>query len=269
MKKLQLLALSMLLSTPFAVTYTAQEEPTVTAEQNDSNVGRMDERAERQDGRQGLRGDKQDDRQDNHNERQARRQTRIEGYQAIKKSMQKLYENDDAVENQKAAMQKNLLDQYEVVSKKLSKLPALGDARLNASDERDMLKEKIADRKQCLEDRISMIQSWIDKKQAKIAREQASFDAKSSELNKFQAADVTSGARFEHLQSQLADIKACIEDKKAAVGTLQAKVVTTQASLQALKDSKALASEGMFASAANAVSGAAQSGVKSLKKMVS
>lgn len=244
MKKLQLLALSMLLSTPFAITYTSDTAALVAAAPA-----------------------AQDDSQDNQNDRQARRQARIAGYQDIKASMEELCNNDDAVEAKKAVMQNQLLAQHKSVSDQLQKLPAQGDALLNALDERDMLQEKLTDRKKCLEDRIDMIQSWIGKKQTKIDREQASFDVKNNELSELKTAGITTGARVENLKSQLEDIQRCITDKKHAIKKLHVKLNFTQKSLQDLKDSKATDHKGMIASAANAVNDAASAVAKSTKKM--
>jgi len=224
MKKLQLLALTMLLSTPVAITYTSADAPASTSPA---------EKGDRNNDRQGNRDSKQDD-------RQARRQERLDGWKDIKSSLQSLCDSDDAVEAKKASMQATMIEQYQTLqAKNIDQLPK-GDHKANLSDELAMLRSRLEDRRDCLNDRVSMIQSWVDKKSKKIATEQTSFDAKKDELNKLETAGVTSGSRVANLQDQATDLKNCIADKKAAVVKLQHKIDVANASLKTLKDRKTI-----------------------------
>jgi chromosome segregation ATPase len=241
MKKLQLLALTMLLSTPFAITYTSES---------------ADRKVDRQDDRQGNRDSKQD-------ARQARRQERLDGWKDIKSSLQAFSQDDDAVEAKKSSLQDRLTAQLATLQDEIASLPKGSTARSNSSDEQKTLKNILETRRTDLQNRMAHLQSCISEHKAQIAAEKTTLAAKQAQIasgkEKAEGANIEtpmSSNRIANLQEQATDLQNCIADKTAMVVALQAKVDTAQTSLLALEAK--IGAENMATKAS-----------KSMKKMIS
>ena len=232
MKKLQLLALTMLLSTPFAITYTsapaapASDMPAATAPER---------KDDRQDNRQGDRDSKQDD-------RQARRQERLDGWKDAKLSLQTFSQDDDAVQAKMSSLQDKMAAQFVALQAEVASLPEGSTARANASDEHRSLKDILEMRRTDLKNRIDHLQSCISEHQAQIAREKTNIAAKQAKIDsgkeKADNANVEapmSSDRITNLHEQVVDLKKCVDEKTAMVATVSAKAVKAQDALTALE----------------------------------
>lgn len=223
MKKLQLLALSMLLSTPFAITYTAE-----TAETTEDSQHKV---ASKNDGRQA--------------ERQARRESRRADLADQLKTMQTKKESfmssDADLETKKEEHGQTLRAQIQEVEAEINDLN-LSDtqskeartALVNLHEERDTLRSRLERHKYKLQARKSLLMGHVDCMQNHIVDLQAKQAEAQNQL-KGQAQD---NARVTYLQDRIDDIKSEITIKQANLKSVQAKVDAAQDALDALQDKK-------------------------------
>jgi chromosome segregation ATPase len=214
MKKLQLLALSMLLSTPVAITYTAAGTVASASQSN---------RAARQNARQAHRA---------------------EIAAAVQSKKDAFFAADRDLQNAEVEFGQNLRDQISEINDTISELnlsenesQAAKSALLNLHQERDTLrsrlerhKYKLQARKSWLMGRADSIRNHITDLQEKQAEAQAQLNG--------QAQD---NSRVQYLQGRIDEIKNDIEMKQSNLQAVQVKVQSAQNAMDALQDRKAQA----------------------------
>jgi len=221
MKKLQFLALTMLLSTPFAVTYTSADTAT---------AGNTEARQSRQEDRQASRA-----------ARRAELASRESAVEAKKTAFMASDANLEAKENDFGT---TLRAQIQDVESEISSLNLSEDqsqaaraALLNLHEERDTLRSRLERHKYKLQTRKSLLVGHVDCIQNHIADLQVE-QAKVQDKLQGQASD---NSRVQYLQGRLDEIQAEIVTKKQNLAAVQAEVDAAQASMDALQDRKATA----------------------------
>ncbi|AXK60249.1 hypothetical protein [Candidatus Chromulinivorax destructor] len=232
MKKLQLLALSMLLSTPFAVTYTSYAadaaDATETTQAAASNKPKV---ASKNDGRQAERQARRDD----------RRSELTEQLKAIQAKKVAFMNSDADLQAQKEEHGQTLRAQIKSVEDDIRDLN-LSDvqskearaALLNLHQERDTLRSRLERHKYKLQARKSLLMGHVDCMQNHIADLQAKQDELTAQLN----GKAQDNAQVVSIQKDVDSIKKEIETKQGNVIALQAKVDAAQKALDALQDKK-------------------------------
>lgn len=276
MKKLQLLALSMLLSTPFAVTYTAEQAETAApAEQNDSNVGRMDDRA-----------DRRDDRQASFKAQQETRHDKLEAKALeIKNAYAKFSDSDDTVEAKKDAAQAVVEQQLaEIKSQLVAAHSQLSDVKLsddqkaalkaavaNLKDEMSCLVQKLQNRHDDLTNRLSHLKQCKDTKttclkesQDKLNAINAKLDSKSETMPGDLKATPLHPSRISFLQGQKESLTTKIAAKQEMIKAVNTKIVDAQTKKDVLKAKLADIKTSFVEHVTAAVSSAASSVAKSV-----
>lgn len=233
MKKLQLLALTMLLSTP--LTFVAQQAP-------GSNGSGTKPRATQSN---------RDDRQAARNARRAELQSRLAD---AKKARDAFVNSDTNFAAEKDAVGQTLHSQIQAVESEIENANLSADqteagrtALLNLHEERDTLRDRLERHKFKLQARKSMLMGHKDCVENHIADLQAEKDELQSQSDR-----ESDGNRKDYLQGRIADVTSELADKQANLIVLQAKVDTAQKSLNALQDRKAQAKGSKIASMKNA-----------------